>query len=167
MSWQALLLETHILGRAVDGLLFPQPARKSLAVRVMTGLAIAFACAGLFALSAGAYIWLAEAYSVRTALLATGGGGLLLALLIGAGAWAAGNYRFLGLRARERLVRRRMKDLGTAVLDEFGDSVREHPKTAAAIAALAGLALGEQVMRDDIPKDRPKDRGDKNRRHLH
>lgn len=161
MAWQAFLLETQILGRAVEGLLFPPPARKSLTARVLTGLAIAFACAGLFALCAGGYLWLAETYSVRAALLATGGGGLLLALLMGGAAWAAGNYRFFKSKVRERVVRRRLQDLGTAVAQEFGESVREFPKTSAALAALAGLALGEQALRHDMPKDH--DNQDKSR----
>jgi hypothetical protein len=77
----------------------------------------------------------------------------LLALVMGAAAWAAGNYRFFHTRARERIVRRRLKELGSAVVQEFGDQVREYPKTSAAVAALAGLALGEQALRHDMLKE--------------
>lgn len=151
MSWQALLLETQILSRAVDSLLSPPPVqRKSTAVKLALGLSVVLVCVGLGFLGVGIYMWLGELYPPRMAMLMMGGIVVAFALFTGGIAMTAANYRRIHAKVREKVIRHKLHELMSAVTEEFEDSVRQYPKTAAAAAALAGVIIGEHAARHNV-----------------
>lgn len=156
MSWQSLLLETQLLSRAVDSLLSPPPVpTKSTAARLLVVLSAVLIFAGIGFLGVGTYMWLRELYPLRMAVMIMGG------ILVGFSgvALAASNYRRAYSKVREKVIKHKLHELASAVAEEFEDAVREYPKTAAAIAALAGVLIGEHaarnnpVLKDTVIKD--------------
>lgn len=145
MLWRALLLETHLLARAVDSFMSPPVVRPNASAKFLSTLAFVIGVIGAGALSFGSYLWLTEIYPLRTAVLIMGGAGLGIALLCCGAAWAIGNYRYLHGKVRNRVIRSKVENVIEAASEEFGDVVRAYPKTAAALAALAGLTIANQI----------------------
>lgn len=168
MPWQSLLLETQILARAVDGFMTPPaPPKRSPTAKVLEVLAVALVSLGLAALGVGAYLWLSETYPLRTVALIMGGGGIAIGLLFAGSAWAVANRRMLTRRVKEKVIRHRVQELAQAVTEEFGDVVRDYPKTAAAVAAFAGIALGDLASRNSNVKGLVRETRDYAARTLH
>lgn len=148
MSWQALLLETQLLTRAVDGLMSPPPVRKNTAAKALTAFAAVLSVAGLGALAVGAFFWLSEVYPLHIVMTILGGAVLGLAVVAGLCAWLAYNSRFLNAKLRQKVIQSKLKDLSEAVGDEFSGAIRDYPKTTAALAALLGIAVGTIIMKN-------------------
>lgn len=168
MPWQSLLLETQILARAVDGLMTPPaPPKRSPTAKVLEVLAVVLVCVGLAALGVGVYLWLAETYPLRIVALMMGGGGIAAGLVFAGSAWTVANRRMLTRRVKEKVVKHRVQELAQAVTEEFGDVVRDYPKTTAAIAAFAGIALGDLAARNSNVKGLVRETRDYAARTLH
>lgn len=145
MSWQALLLDPLLIARAVDSFMAPPPpVKRSMTAHFLTGMAVVVACLSLIALAVGSYFVLLESYSLPHTLLIMGGGGLLFAALTGGIAWTVYNARMLKAKVRNKVIQSKVSNLLESVKEEITTPIREYPKTAAALAALAGLIVAEK-----------------------
>jgi hypothetical protein len=146
MSWRSFLIETRLLARAVESVMAPPPVKRgSPAARFMTALAAILGFAACVALAAGVFMWLDEVYPLRQALVLFGAGGILVASVIGGATYAVSHWRKIKLRIAKKVVERKVHSLFDAVMDEFEVPVKLYPKTATAIAALAGVAIGDRL----------------------
>jgi hypothetical protein len=128
--------------RHMNGMLAPygRPARLPLGLYILAGFMVG---AGLLFTMAGAYM----------GLLAAGVAGYAAALITAAGIFAVVAVLMAGALAADlwrRQKSERLRDEGLATLQslvesaavELEEPIRAHPKTAVALAALAGAAAG-------------------------
>lgn len=144
MLWRTLLMDTQLIVRALDTFVSPAPVRTSAVARFLAGLSAALACVGSFALVGGIYMWLEESYTMREALLITGSGVLVFAGIMAGIVYTSCRLRQIKMRVGAKIFKRRVKNLAEAVGEELTDPIREYPKTAAALAVLAGIVLSEK-----------------------
>lgn len=146
MLWQTLLLETQLLSRLVESFIAPPPpVRKSTTAQFLQVLAVVLACLAVAALGVGTYMWMRETYTLRETAVYMGSLGIVLALLCGGVAWVIENKRYIRAKIAGKVVKHKVSNLYEAVTDEFSDTVREYPKTTAAVAAILGLVAANKV----------------------
>lgn len=140
------MIETRLLAKAVESVMSPAPVkRRSVAIRFLTGFALTLAFAACVSLALGVFMWLDEIYPTRQALLIFGLGGVIFASLTGSAVYAVSHWRKIKLRIAKKVVERKVHSLFDAVVEEFEVPVKLYPKTAASLAALAGVAVGDKL----------------------
>lgn len=112
------------------------------------GLAGSVGFLGLVFLAIAWNNYLLSAYSAPVAAAVTGGSVLLLALVIsGCGYWILRRRKSAGnlIPAKEKEVEDMIDLVLDSMLSELEEPIRQNPKTAMAIAGLAGLVAGDRL----------------------
>jgi F0F1-type ATP synthase membrane subunit a len=92
------------------------------------------------------YIWLSAQYSPELAAAFTGASMMAAALVCALCAYAFLHYRRYNMRRVRKDVETALHMALEFVDDELGSPIRENPKTAAAIALIAGFLTGDKVL---------------------
>lgn len=155
MLWQTMLLDSRLIARAVDNLMTPPQVRRSTTAQAITVAAVVLACAALCALLYGAFLWVGMRYTPEATAFIMGGILSLVAACLGLIGWAVYNTRAIKSRVREKVISHKLSNFIDAMVEEFEEPVRKYPKTAAALAALAGgLTADAMIKRSGIaPRD--------------
>lgn len=115
------------------------------AAQTLVAVAGIFGITGLAFFVYAAHLWLADHYQPDLAAAVTGGLSILLAAICSLIAYGFLQQRRLSMKA----LRNEIETLAAEILetaDEYiGDPIKEHPKTAAAAASIAGYMLGNRM----------------------
>lgn len=111
-------------------------------------LVLTACCLGLVAalsFLAGGYIWLERVYDVQVAILIMGGVATGLCVLLLLAAYAIARYKRHRIESYKKEITDKAEAIVAAVMAEFEKPVQAYPKTAVAVAALAGFVAAEKV----------------------
>lgn len=144
MMQGALRLIEHVL---VDRLFTDRAPLTSFekSGQVLCALSVFFALIGSGFLIYAAHLWLSGHYSPDTAAAMTGVLSFIFAAFVASIVYAAARYRQSRIKKIRKQVANTIKSTLSAMNDEWGDPIRENPKTAMLIGALAGFILEDQV----------------------
>ena len=149
MNWQALLLEPAIMTAIVNGRSALLASNASSKVDKITDiLVIAACCLGLvaaLAFFAGGFIWLERVYDVQTAILVIGGAATGLCVLLLIAAYAIARYKRYRIASYQKEITAKAEAIVAAVLAEIEKPVLAYPKSAVAVAALAGYIAAHKI----------------------
>lgn len=149
MNWQALLLEPAIMTAFVNGRSALLANSASSKVDKVTDILVLTACClGLVAalsFLAGGYIWLERVYDVQVAILIMGGVATGLCLLLLLAAYSIARYKRHRIETYQKEITDKAEAVIAAIMAEFEKPVQAYPKSAVAVAALAGYVAGNKV----------------------
>ncbi len=120
-------------------------APASANIDMLTGAASIMACAGLGFSFYALHLWLAKNFAPEIAAAITGGAFLGVAALIGLSAFAVICYRKKQFDKVRHDITGILEGLAKEADDRLAQPIREHPKSAAAAALVAGYLSGEHM----------------------
>lgn len=142
MASAAHLMENVIIDSFLGARQSKTSTVSSTGVFLLCGI---FVCLGLGFIIYGTHLSLLNQYSPQTSASITGILSLAFAILIAVFVYAAGKYKNLQMQKSRLKIFENVKDVLSALDDEIGDPIRDHPKSYIALAALTGFLLEERV----------------------
>ncbi len=100
---------------------------------------------GFIFLIYGAHTWLSIQYSKDTASFFTGAICIALSTVISSALLAATYYNKISVRKYQKKMTDKIESFLSTFEDEFGDPIRENPKTALMIAAIVGFLAKDRL----------------------
>lgn len=145
MNWQASLLEPLVMAALVSGRSAWAAHRLGSAPSILVVLS---ACLGLVAalfLLAGGYIWLEHLYGTQLAVLIVGSAAASLSFLMLVASWTIIRIRRKRIAAYQGNIMKTVESAIESLMSEIEEPVRNNPKSAVALAAMAGYMAGGKM----------------------
>lgn len=122
------------------------PSPKNSAGPWLTALIAFLTLAGAGFLMAAGFSWLRETYDVRTASMYMGVAAIGAAAICGLVVILMDYVHKAKARIIRNAVIARVNNMVQSVVNEFDEPIRENPKTAAALASVAGFVAAEKLI---------------------
>lgn len=143
-----MLSALELIEKTVIQQIFSAPAplgSLQKAGQFLCAVSLAFLVIGMVFLTYGVHAWLSAQYSNDIAILITGALSLAISAVIAIALLVATFYHKIRIRRYQKKMTDKIKSLLSTVENEFGDPVRENPKTALMIAAIVGFLAEDQL----------------------
>jgi hypothetical protein len=145
MSWQATLLEPLLVAALVSGRSAWPANRLSNAMNVLVIFSACFGFVAALFLLAGGYLWLESLYGTQTALLIVGSAAASLSVISILIVWLVEREKRHRIAAYQSNVSKTIEEAISKVLSELEQPVRDYPKSAVSLAALAGYVASDKM----------------------
>lgn len=108
---------------------------------LLEGLVVALALVCIASLGYAAWLWLTSQYTPQYAALFAGLGAAALGLVLSGGLWFARNRRKIKYYLGYKKISGQAEGIVSSLMQEWEAPIKDHPKTAAALAVIAGVIL--------------------------